>query len=383
MKQKVNLVDRVGLPHNVQSVAQRFHQLVRRNHRKKPRPSGIRSREPWGVIREPYPLVSEPYSNEPEPSGSERVRWVQDSLNRILGLELPVTGIMNPETRSAIRSFQKQKGLPVSGIVGPDTEKALLDAAAPSTELEQGWSEVYEFETLELESPVSSTRPLTRPVNAKFVSCHPPSDDIAAITGRDPVGTIQKANTRAIELLDNVINQLKTTRKKIVAGAKPASPTIPNAMAQALQHRFRMNANDRNIWIRSGSGSVDVLIRRFQGARQILADGWMKYTCLGRTTVNLTGCTVNEGNGCTGNTRAVSCGGHSRIVLCAPWWRDPVGNVQARLNNQAKTLLHECLHIYFEFIGDTGNLANAHCYDHFVLDLNNLPIPADRLNSCP
>jgi len=128
---------------------------------RKPSPSGSRPRGPWGIIREPYGLVSEPFSGEPEPSGSERVRWVQDSLNRILGLRLPVTGVMGPETRSAVRSFQKQKGLPVSGIVGPDTEKALLDArhpadaAAPPDEPAQDQGEVYEFETLELESPQS------------------------------------------------------------------------------------------------------------------------------------------------------------------------------------------------------------------------------------
>ena len=89
------------------------------------------------------------------------MRWVQDTLNRVLGLRLPVTGVMGPETRSAVRSFQKQKGLPVSGIVGPDTEKALLDAqhpadnAAPPAEPAQDQDEIYEFETLYLESPPS------------------------------------------------------------------------------------------------------------------------------------------------------------------------------------------------------------------------------------
>ena len=98
----------------------------------RPRPTPARPRGLRVVVREPYGLVSEPYPGEPEPSGSERVRWVQDSLNRILGLRVPVTGVMGPETRSAVRSFQKQKGLPVSGILGPDTEKALLDARYPT-----------------------------------------------------------------------------------------------------------------------------------------------------------------------------------------------------------------------------------------------------------
>jgi hypothetical protein len=72
--------------------------------------------------------VREPYSVESPAtviSGSEYIRWVQDCLNRILGLWLPLTGVLGPETRSAIRSFQKQQGLPVNGIVGPGTRDAL------------------------------------------------------------------------------------------------------------------------------------------------------------------------------------------------------------------------------------------------------------------
>ena len=97
---------------------------------RKPSPSSFRPRGPRRVIREPYGLVSQPYSREPEPSGSEHVRWVQHSLNRILGLRLPLDGIMGPEIRSAIRSFQKREKLPVTGIVGPDTERALMAATA-------------------------------------------------------------------------------------------------------------------------------------------------------------------------------------------------------------------------------------------------------------
>jgi peptidoglycan hydrolase-like protein with peptidoglycan-binding domain len=97
-----------------------------------PRPQVIpgRRRRPWEVIRAPYyrPL-SEPFPAEQEPPyGSERVRWVQDCLNHVMRLQLPVTGLMGAETRSAVRSFQKQQGLRVSGIVGPDTEESIKTA---------------------------------------------------------------------------------------------------------------------------------------------------------------------------------------------------------------------------------------------------------------
>ena len=64
--------------------------------------------------------------------GSERIRWAQDSLNRLLGLYLPVNGIMDRETRSALRTFQRRYGLPVTGFIGPDTEEMLIRTAGDS-----------------------------------------------------------------------------------------------------------------------------------------------------------------------------------------------------------------------------------------------------------
>ena len=83
---------------------------------------------------------------------------MQSALNRIDNTGLPVDGKMGPATRSALRAFQARQGLPADGIAGPDTEQALRDAqrpadAAPPPAEE---SELFEFETLELESPSSS-----------------------------------------------------------------------------------------------------------------------------------------------------------------------------------------------------------------------------------
>lgn len=56
------------------------------------------------------------------------MRWVQSALNDVLGLRLPVHGIADAATRSAIRSFQQREGLPVDGVLGPETERALIAA---------------------------------------------------------------------------------------------------------------------------------------------------------------------------------------------------------------------------------------------------------------
>jgi len=91
--------------------------------------------------------------------GTEFVRWVQSSLNLALSLSLPVNGVMDAATRSALREFQAQQGLAGDGIAGPETERALIEvkkqkpaaigqapAAQPeppeSTELEELESEI-------------------------------------------------------------------------------------------------------------------------------------------------------------------------------------------------------------------------------------------------
>ncbi|HXH01993.1 MAG TPA: peptidoglycan-binding protein [Candidatus Competibacteraceae bacterium] len=119
-----------------------------------------------------------PEGGPPAPEGSEYIRWVQESLNRILGLRLPVDGITGPETRSAIRSFQQREGLPVDGIVGPDTQEALLrarrgqtllpagsadqTAGAPASDKEWDDEESLESYWLPIGQPASNTQPVLR-----------------------------------------------------------------------------------------------------------------------------------------------------------------------------------------------------------------------------
>jgi outer membrane protein OmpA-like peptidoglycan-associated protein len=95
-----------------------------------PRFPPFRPRWPGGAAGGPYAAVPEPYGvgPEPPPAGSEYMRWVQSALNDVLGLRLPVNGVADPATRSAIRSFQQRNGLPADGVVGPDTERALIAA---------------------------------------------------------------------------------------------------------------------------------------------------------------------------------------------------------------------------------------------------------------
>jgi len=77
-------------------------------------------------------LSGTPNGSEHERSrrGPAYIRWVQGSLNRILGLRLAVDGVMGPRTRSAVRTLQGQRGLTVDGIVGSRTEAVLISSGA-------------------------------------------------------------------------------------------------------------------------------------------------------------------------------------------------------------------------------------------------------------
>jgi hypothetical protein len=58
------------------------------------------------------------------------VRWLQQSLNTILGSRLGIDGNAGSMTRSALREFQRRAGLTTDGLMGPQTEAALLRAGA-------------------------------------------------------------------------------------------------------------------------------------------------------------------------------------------------------------------------------------------------------------
>jgi len=92
-----------------------------RDRRRPPR-RPIRHRRGWPLVVDAAPL-----DDRAQP-GSEYVRWVQLSLNRLLGIDLAVDGVMNAEARAAIRRFQRQNQLPADGIAGPETRQALIEA---------------------------------------------------------------------------------------------------------------------------------------------------------------------------------------------------------------------------------------------------------------
>ncbi len=99
----------------------------------------------------------------------EYAKWIQQSLNRIMGLQLAVDGDIRIQTRNAIHSFQQKQGLTVDGDVGPMTESALIRAGASSPPQSSGTSP-----TSFIPTPTIPNGGLT------------PIEDRTAITARNP-----------------------------------------------------------------------------------------------------------------------------------------------------------------------------------------------------
>jgi peptidoglycan hydrolase-like protein with peptidoglycan-binding domain len=74
--------------------------------------------------------AEELWQGEISRNSPDYIKWLQRSLNQIMGLRLAVDGISGTQTRSAIRSFQQQHGLMVDGVVGPQTAAAIKAALA-------------------------------------------------------------------------------------------------------------------------------------------------------------------------------------------------------------------------------------------------------------
>jgi peptidoglycan hydrolase-like protein with peptidoglycan-binding domain len=113
---------------------------IRARPRPRPRPRNVQPRPRPALRRRSAQFNS--MTTQPcvcPQHGSENVRWLQSSFNQVLGLRLPVNGIIDAATRSAIRSFQEQRGLQADGIAGPEVRRALIEAksgnaAAPASD---------------------------------------------------------------------------------------------------------------------------------------------------------------------------------------------------------------------------------------------------------
>lgn len=208
------------------------HHLRFRTPRFRPRPPGRRPphlRPPAVSLRRAAPVSC------PTPP-SEYLRWVQSTLNRLLGSNLAVTGVAGSATRRALREFQSREGLRVDGIAGPETRRALMRAGTARRRPVSSAREVAdELEALEHEQEVNRRsrdyiRWVQRALN-RILGLRLAVDGISGRNTRSAVRRFQQRYGRARHLaVDGVVGP-QTERALISAGAGAppgmATPVVP------------------------------------------------------------------------------------------------------------------------------------------------------------
>ncbi|MCF6155899.1 MAG: DUF4157 domain-containing protein [Candidatus Brocadia sp.] len=201
---------------------------------------------------------------------------------------------------------------------------------------------------------------IQRRVEAGRVSCErfPRTYPIfTAIGTDDPVGVLEEADARAIEMLNHVIDELTHIRGRVQAGEPPL---IADVVALALRNRWHLDPDNQNIWTRTGPRTVEIIIRWYTNIRNTLDSGRLRYVCLGPT--------------CTAGDWARTIPGIQRIRLCRLFWG-------ASIDNRALTLIHEVGHVYYGLRHAEGPI--AHCLEQFVADLNGVAILPEFVGVCP
>lgn len=85
----------------------------------------VKPSEPEKPVQENQNGNEKTYPTIRHGSHGSAVRICQEKLNQKIGARLTVDGFFGPATESAVRRFQKEKGLSVDGVVGPKTWAAL------------------------------------------------------------------------------------------------------------------------------------------------------------------------------------------------------------------------------------------------------------------
>jgi hypothetical protein len=194
----------------------------------------------------------------------------------------------------------------------------------------------------------------------------------------DPVGVITAAETRANQMMDDVINDLDFTRQQIIGGAPAGWPTISDALATGLR-LMGLDPDDAALWTApagTGERSVPLLLRRLRLIRGTIGAGSFFFFCLGTGKPTLGNCAAASGADICDGAVAATCAGEFLTAFCPDFWsNDP--------EDQAARIIHESAHNFATFIGHTGRFTNAECFARLVQVYAGVPNAVQRVDLCP
>ena len=179
---------------------------------------------------------------------------------------------------------------------------------------------------------------------------------------------IEDAATHAVRMIERAESQLKKPRATGQAG---------DAMRERFRDAFGRNPEFVPTFRPAGqTWDIGAVVReRLRCAAKIMSEGDIEFVAWGPDSCPF-GRWANR-------PWAVVQAGRYRICLGQTFW-EAAGN--ADFGGTATTILHECLHIYFDTIRhklERWAFNTATCYERYVLLCNGYPIPADVGEPCP
>lgn len=205
----------------------------------------------------------------------------------------------------------------------------------------------------------------------------------------DPENAIRNAVTRALEMLNNTLQELVNARTAICAGAPPAWPTLGDATARWLKYCLSVAIDDVRAWTAGTfvNRSVAEVIRRLIRVRNLVASNDIRYVCTGGSCGN-----CDPGDWAfvcfprTGNPQTI-------VHLCKCFWLpgDKYGgrtgekfDAATQAEFQAQTIVHEASHLTHGTADAPGKtIGGAECLAQFVAVSNNSPIHPCFIKFCP
>jgi hypothetical protein len=224
--------------------------------------------------------------------------------------------------------------------------------------------------------------------NRRILNCTP-----ARVFGvADHTEVLRRAVARAVELLDNTINELTNARREVCNGATPAWPLLGDLTLCWLR-RMGVCVDDIRVWT-AGSiparptspKTVAEVIRRLIRPRNLIASNIIRYSC---------GPIPSDCTPCDDKTWAFVCNGsmtpRTIIRLCQLFWKrrtSPDPALDKKLEGlhpefQALTIIHEASHLTHDNAVERGHTIGVpECLTQLVSVSNGIPIDRTFASLC-
>ncbi len=200
----------------------------------------------------------------------------------------------------------------------------------------------------------------------------------------NPADVISRAVARALEMLDNTIDELVKARTAVCAGNAPAWPLLGDITADWLKNRLGVCIDDIRVWTAGTfvNRSVAEVIRRLMRVRNLIASNGITYVCHGPLCTSGDWAYVLIDPACQSNDPPI-------IRLCRDFWipavradGTPVPSAD-HAEFQAQTIIHEASHLYHCTSDARGStIGVAECLAQFVAATNGSPIDPNFATRC-